>query len=211
MYFFLVSFMILGAGIKYVDAAYDEKTFSKKFALVAAPLLGILWAYTMIVNNVAATILLAVVLAVVIKGKIDNLAHLSGVLVIVPVIFLAGIQLMWIPLVFLAAAALIDEIGNDYVDKKKNIFNDKNKFLGFVKYFFDHRWMMKVAILSLVLIGSVPVYFFFAMLLFDYAYLGVRIASDIKQGETESLILPKIWDIKQVTKAKKLSDEYSVA
>jgi len=211
MYFFLLSFMILGAGIKYVDAAYDEKTFSKKFALIAAPILGILWAFTMVINHVAATILLAVVLAVVIKGKIDNLAHLSGVLVIVPVIFLAGIQLMWIPLAFLAAAALVDEIGNDYIDKKKKSFDDKNKFFSFVKYFFDHRWMMKVAILSLVFMGLIPFYFFFAMLLFDYAYLGVRRASDIKQGKTDSLILLKINDIKQAIKARKAADEYTVA
>lgn len=210
MYFFLLSFLVLGAGIKFIDAAYDEKTFSKKLAIVSAPVLGILWAYTMIINPAAATILLAVVLAVVIKGKIDNLAHLSGVIVIVPVIFLAGIELMWFPLVFLAAAALFDEVGNDYMDDRKKVSADSN-FIRFVEYFFDQRWTLKVAILSLVLTGIVPVYFFVAMILFDYAYLGVRRVSDIKLGKVEPWVLPKLQYVKDVVVAKKVSDEYSAA
>ncbi len=197
MYFFLISFLVLGAGIKYIDAAYDEKTFSKKLALAAAPILGILWAYTMIINPVAATILLAVVLGVVIKGKIDNLAHLSGVLVIVPVIFIAGVDLMWLPLVFLAAAALLDEVGNDFMDDKKGVLDENNKFVRFANSFFDHRWMMKVAILSLVFVGLIPVYFFLAMFLFDYAYLTVRKVSDVKQGKSDLWIRLKAFGLKK--------------
>ena len=52
MYFFLLSYSILGGGIKYIDDAFDEKIFSKKIALTIAPLLGVLWAYTMIINPV---------------------------------------------------------------------------------------------------------------------------------------------------------------
>ena len=34
MYFFLVAFAILGAGLKYIDDAFDEKIFNKKIAYV---------------------------------------------------------------------------------------------------------------------------------------------------------------------------------
>ena len=60
MYFFLISFSLLGAGIKYIDSAYDDKAFNKKLALIIAPILGLLWSYTMIINPIAATILLII-------------------------------------------------------------------------------------------------------------------------------------------------------
>ena len=82
MYFFLLSYPILGAGIKYIDDAFDEETFNKKIAIAIAPILGMLWAYTMLIDQVSATILLAILCAVIIKGKIDNYAYLVGLLVI---------------------------------------------------------------------------------------------------------------------------------
>lgn len=182
LYLFLIIFGILGAGIKYIDAAYDDKIFNKKIALALAPFLGILWAYTMLINPVAATILLAVIIGVLFKGKIDNIAHLAGLLVIIAIIFIAGVQLMILPLIFLATAALLDEIGNDFVDKRRNKL-DTNKFLHrFIVSFFDQRWVLKVALLFLCFIGVIPLIFFLAMVSFDYAYLGVRFYSKTKQN-----------------------------
>lgn len=184
LYLFLIIFGILGAGIKYIDAAYDDKIFNKKIALALAPFLGILWAYTMLINPVAATILLAVIIGVLFKGKIDNIAHLAGLLVIIAIIFIAGVQLMILPLIFLATAALLDEIGNDFVDKRRNKL-DTNKFLHrFIVSFFDQRWVLKVALLFLCFIGVIPLIFFLAMVSFDYAYLGVRFYSKTKQNKT---------------------------
>ena len=123
MYFFLLAYTILGAGIKYIDAAYDEKTFNKKIALVFAPLLGALWAYTMLIDPYSASILLAILVGVLIKGKIDNPAHLAGFFIILAIIVLAQVQLMIVPLIVLAIAALLDEVGNDVIDKKKESFS----------------------------------------------------------------------------------------
>lgn len=187
MYFFLLSFLILGGGIKYIDAAYDDKTFNKKLALAVAPVLGLLWAYTMLINEVAATILFAVLLGVLLKGKIDNRAHLAGLLIIFGVIFLMGVQLLFLPLIFLAAAALLDEVGNDVVDYNKKYLK-RNKLLHkFLIYFFDQRWLLKIAILCIALVGIIPLYFFLAILLFDYAYLIVRWYSQSKQEKPSSL------------------------
>ena len=81
---------------------------------------------------------------------------------------------MILPLILLATAAFLDEVGNDIADKKKE-YPDKYRFLQkFTVYFFDHRWLMKLAILGIALLGIVPFYFFPAMILFDEAYIMVR-------------------------------------
>lgn len=177
MYFFLVSFLVLGAGIKFIDAAYDEKAFDKKWAMLLAPALGILWAYTMYIDAASATILLAIICGVLLKGKIDNWAHLAGLGVIAGVLALSGVELLWLPLVILAAAALLDEVGNDAIDKRRSWLSSKGITGKVTITFFDHRWVMKVVILALAAIGMIPWVFFLAMVCFDYAYLGVRYAS----------------------------------
>ena len=125
MFIFLISYPLLGAGIKYIDNAFDEKTFNKKFALILAPFIGVLWAYTMIIDQVSATILLAVILGVFIKGKIDNQAHILGLFVILALIMISGIQLLILPLLMLVAAAILDEVGNDVIEYGQKIHDEK--------------------------------------------------------------------------------------
>jgi len=181
MYFFLISYPILGAGLKYIDDAFDERTFNKKIALVLAPLLGILWAYTMIIDPVSATILLAVLLGVFLKGKIDNYAHGLGLVVIIVILIAAGVQLLFLPLIILVAAAVLDEAGNDIIDYNKNNLDKSKFFHKAIIAFFDQRWVTKVAILYVALLGVFPWYFFLAMLFFDGAYLVVRMYSRSRQ------------------------------
>jgi len=181
MLFYLLSYPLLGAGIKYIDDAFDETNLSKKLAYILAPVLGLLWAYTMIVDPVSATILLAVLLGVFLKGKIDNLAHLAGLLVILAIVFLAGIELLYIPLIVLTVAALLDEIGNDLIDKQRNTLTDGKLIHKAVLTFFDRRWTMKAAMLVLVGLNVIPWFFFVAMLFFDEAYLLMRWYSETGQ------------------------------
>ena len=181
MYFVLASYPILGAGLKYIDDAFDEKIFSKKLALLLAPFLGILWAYTMLVDAVSATILLGIMVGVFLRGKIDNHAHFIGLAMIILIIVIAGVQLMMLPLVFLAAAAFLDEVGNDVIDYNRGSIDETKFWQRVMMNFFDQRWLTKLAILYVVLIGLFPFYFFLAMLLFDGAYLTVRLYSKSQQ------------------------------
>jgi hypothetical protein len=196
MYIFLLLYSILGAGIKYIDDAFDEKVFNKKIALVAAPFLGIIWAYTMVISPVSATILLAVICGVFFKGKIDNYAHILGLGVIIAVVILTGLQLLIIPLIILAVAALLDEVGNDAIDNHKEFFLKYKYGHRFLVYFFDHRWVMKIALLSLVLINMVPFIFFVAMVAFDESYIIVRWYGQNKKKISRPWLQLKIYNFK---------------
>ena len=177
MYFYLISYPILGAGLKYIDDAFDEKIFNKKFALLLAPILGLLWAYTMFIDQFSATILLAIIIGVFCRGKIDNLGHYIGLAIIIGIIALLGINFLFLPLVIFAIAAFLDEVGNDIIDYNKGNIDESKFSQKLFVYFFDQRWATKIAVLYVILIGVFPLFFFLALLLFDGAYLLVRLYS----------------------------------
>ena len=191
MYFFLLSYPIIGAGIKYIDDAFDEKTFNKMLAFIITPLLSILGVYTMLIDPASATILLAVLCGVFLKGKIDNIAFIAGFIIVLTLMIIGQVEFMIFPLIFLGAAAVLDEIGNDLIDAKRDKL--KNNLLNkFAIYFFGQRWIMKVSILFLVFLSILPYYLFFAMILFDYAYLSVDAYSHIKANVTSASTMKKV-------------------
>jgi len=172
--FFIIAYAILGGGIKFIDDAFDEKTFKLRNAILLAPLLGIFWAYLMTLSPASATILGAVVIAVFLKGKIDNIAHQLGILSIFFVLFIFGfLHFLWIPLVILVIGGLIDEFGNDFVDRRLN--TPAPLYL-----FFEYRFFLKLVILGFVIFMPLefPLYLFFAFLAFDIAYALVMKISD---------------------------------
>lgn len=162
--FYIISFFILGAGIKYIDDCFDEKVFSKTHGFVLAPLLGLFWAFIMAQHPVAATILGAIVLAVFFKGKIDNIAFTIGTLIILLALFLSGFaQFLWVPLIVITLAGILDEVANDWADKQAKL----NRVL---RWFFDYRFIMKLGVFFFAYIGTFPWTFFFAFLVWDIGY-----------------------------------------
>ncbi len=161
---FIIAYAILGSGIKYIDAAFDENAFSRNKAILLAPILGILWALTMLLSVESATILLAVFLSVLLAGEIDNTAFQLGSLTIVLVILFSGFfEFLWLPLIFITLAGVVDEVGNDVVDKKKI----DNKF---IHHFFKHRFAMKLAVFFFALFNYFGWIYLFAFMAFDIAY-----------------------------------------
>jgi hypothetical protein len=177
MFFFFLIYTLLGLGIKYIDAAYDEKTVSKNIALCISPMLGFLWAFAMLINIYSATILLAILLGVYLKKKIDNYAFLLGFFTILVIIIPFGVELLLLPLVFLTTAAVMDELGNDIIDnnKKKNKINKFSYQIAL--YFFGHRYLMKIGVLYLVLLNIYPWFFLIALIFFDEAYILMHLYS----------------------------------
>ena len=192
LYLLFLTYAMLGAGIKYIDDAFDKKIFSKPMAIAVTPFLSIIGAYSMIIDPVSATILLAVLCGVLLKGKIDNIAFALGFILVIIFAILAGAQFLILPLIILTAAAILDEVGNDYIDGKKDALNMKNPFHVFAKYFLGQRWVMKTAIIYLVILNLVPLFFLLAMILFDYAYLSVNAYSHVKEKMTSATTMGKV-------------------
>ena len=192
LYLLFLTYAILGAGIKYVDDAFDKKVFNRSMAIAVTPFLSIIGAYSMITDPVSATILLAVLCGVLLKGKIDNIAFALGFVIVIIIALYAGAQFLVLPLVILTAAAILDEVGNDYIDSKKDKLNMKNPVHVFEKYFLGHRWIMKTAILYLAVLNLVPILFFLAMILFDYSYLGVNAYSQVKEKMASATAMGKV-------------------
>ena len=166
--FILLSYTLLGMGLKYIDAAFDDKTMSIRNAVMISPLIGALWIFTMIVDEPSGALLSSIILGVLLRGKIDNIAHSIGLFIIVFVALLVGLRVNFLLLLFLTTCAYIDEVGNDIVDRLRN-----NKSFRYVllRYFFGKRWLLKVGVLYLALVQVFPLYPLVALILFDEAYL----------------------------------------
>jgi len=177
VYYFLITFAILGGGIKYVDDAFDEKTFKKRNAMILAPVLGILWGYTSYLDGTACTLLLAVLISVIVTAKIDCRAHQIGLIPIVVFLLVTGSNPMWIPLGILVIAGIVDEKGNDVFDEEDGDIDLSGMPGKIVDNFFKFRFSMKVVVIIMTVFGIIPLYFLVAFLLFDAAYEGIRLYS----------------------------------
>lgn len=168
--FFIAGYMILGGGIKYIDDAFDEKTFAKSTAILLSPVIAVFWVSMMYLTDASATILGAIFLAVLFRNKVDNIGFHVGALAIISglgiLYFFKFIDFLWGPLVFLTITGMLDEIGNDYVDAHPKVGK-------YVTLFFTYRFVMKLAVLALVVMGYFGVEYLLAFLGFDIAYASV--------------------------------------
>ena len=181
----ILSYGLLGAGIKYIDQAYDLGVFNKKKAdLVAIPS-GILMACLIISDSPSAAIFFSIFVVVAVTRKIDNPAFYigTGILLLLPIIFHDIMTIKWLPFGVLIFSGIIDEIGNDWADKRKKmkILNNDNRknpnnstLKKFGEKFFLHRFAMKISVLVLTIFGFFRYLYLFAFLFFDMMYLLVE-------------------------------------
>jgi len=196
--FILASYALLGAGIKYIDQAYDLGVFSKTKANMAAVLCGLLMAYFIVTDPPSTAIFLAMVIALAITRKIDNIAFYIGIgiVLLLPIVFNSLIKMTWLPFGVLTVSGILDELGNDWADKrtKKRQVNryQKNAYwLQFSEKFFIYRFAMKVAILVLVILNYFDWIYLVAFMLFDLTYLLVDAYSlSIKVYNINKVMMP---------------------
>lgn len=159
----LFSLGVIGGGLKFIDEAFDENAFNKKFAFLIAALLVIIWTGISIYDASAATVLFAILGGVFLSGKIDNAAFRASAFALVILLFLSGrFTLIWLPFFLLTLAGIIDEKGNDYVDSRKT-----NRA---VKFFFLHRFSMKLTVFAVCYASYLHWLYLFTFLAFDVAY-----------------------------------------
>ena len=168
----ILAFAIIGAGLKYIDDAFDEDKFSKKKAIVIAPIIVLIWICLSLFDSISATILFSILFAVLLTGKIDNLIFKVSTIALISILFLTQmLNLLWIPLVILILMGVADEKGNDYVDNHAT--------LKLVEFFFSYRFCMKMGLLSLCILTLLPWLYLLAFLAHDGAYESVRIVGKI--------------------------------
>lgn len=167
-------FAVIGAGLKYIDEAFDEETFSRRSATYLAGVILALWVGLSLLDSSSGTILLSILLGVLLTGKIDNKVFgLSTAGIFGSFVFLQ--KVLMLPLLFLSAAGVIDEKGNDYVDSHRS-----NRIL---QFFFLHRFTMKIGVSLLCLSGVFAWHYLVAFLLFDASYDAVGIISQAHKEE----------------------------
>jgi len=138
--------------MKFSDDEYDKKS-NKILAVILGIFCGITIAYLASNNIDAAYIFIGILIATGISFKIDGIHHIATLLVFLFLFIIWGIiidtniltNFSLITLFICTFCAFIDEIGND-----NQVIYKKSRFF---KIFFDYRFSMKIAILTLSLLG----------------------------------------------------------
>lgn len=186
--FLVVAYALIGSGMKYADQAFDLGVFSKRAATIMAIPGAILVGLLMAINDSSATIFFAIILGVALTKKIDNIAFQMGLffLILVPIFFSEYIQVQWLPFVILLMAGVADEYTSDWADSKiKQRFYDEAREIKrkitlkqqILEMLFEHRILMKLMLLILILVGIFKPIYFIAFLAFDLSYKAVEIYS----------------------------------
>jgi hypothetical protein len=184
----VLSYGLIGGLIKYIDQAFDLGVFSKKTALFLAIPTAALMGSLMALNGSSATIFLAIVIGLALTHKVDNIAFQTGLffVILIPLFFSSVIQIQWIPFALLFAAGIGDEYTSDWADlkiKKRTI----EEALGHLKpiplkqkileMLFEHRVLMKIMVLIVVIAGLFQPVYLLAFLAFDFTYKAVELYS----------------------------------
>lgn len=165
------SFLGLGILIKYGDQAYDADVYSKRNTLILALPGGVWLGSLMSVDPGSATIFLGVLFALLLAGKLDNLAFRVG--------FGVALSIFAVSLVLgtggFEAIGVVAVLVFAYIDEKANDLPGVDGGKGWKAVLLHNRPFLKIAVLGLCLVGILPSFmYFFAFLAFDLGYSAVE-------------------------------------
>ncbi len=174
-----LSYLLLGMLIKYGDQAYDVGCFDKRKALILAIPCGLWLGYMMINDPSTATIGVGMLLGLLAAGKYDNRGFIVGFAISITIAaagYLEGsLQLALGGLVVVILATIADEKVNDMARVEARM-----TLLDRILY---QRPLLKIAVLSLCILGIFPSYaYLFMMLSFDFGYGLVDCVSSDGEG-----------------------------
>jgi len=173
----IISFYIIGVGLKFVDDAYDRNRFSKKAAhlvLVGGTLLGVTLTW---LDIWVASIFLALLIAVALTGKVNQRLFLIPALVFFFFLFALGdlYQLHWAFVVVAATAALADELGSEFAKRHLEKFAEGSpkgweKARVVALRILRNRFIAVCVLLVLAMVKWLPFLYWFAWLALDFGY-----------------------------------------
>lgn len=154
-------YFLSGFFMKFSDDEYDEKN-NIKFAIFYGVICGIFTALASISSGDATCIFVGILIGTLLSLKIDGMHHIVTLLIFFILLAIFGFpSFNTFILIVIIIGALIDEWGND---------NPRFYTGGFLQYFFDYRFTLKIFILLLAIFGYFQWYTFFCFILFDFGY-----------------------------------------
>ncbi len=155
--------LLIGIFTKLTDAIVDDGLkLIKNIEYVFGVIYGSLIAYLIINYPVITPLLLGTIIAVILTKKIDHKAHFLGILIVAVSLFFIDLKFNYFLLIIFLVAALLDEVLNDYFDKRK-IKNTISKI-------FKYRILLETTALLVSIILNQWI-LFFAILSFDIGYI----------------------------------------
>ncbi|MFW9802782.1 MAG: hypothetical protein ACFFFC_09035 [Candidatus Thorarchaeota archaeon] len=145
---YYAAYLLAGLTLKIGDDLLDELN-RPTGAVVPLALSGVLFGQIMTLSEWDLVLLGAIVLGVLLSGKVNKPQFLVGFIMIGALLLLGGIPVisngftLFALLLILLLAAIVDERGNDWADSGKKQW---------ISYFFYYRFTLKVAVVFLSII-----------------------------------------------------------
>ena len=151
MIFDALCFALSGYFMKTSDDLMDEEN-NLIFAIITGILCTVISIYLSVTNADAACIFLSIILGTGLACKLDSFNHvLSAVLFILILIIIGVPNFSFICLIICTLAIYLDEKGNDFADEKE----EKGLNLTFVQKLLKYRYLTKITVLILSLLGLI--------------------------------------------------------
>lgn len=140
-----VLYALAGFLMKLSDDAHDRRN-NNLLAIFTGFLSALCIVYLAVTSADAACIFVGILIGNLLAWKIDSINHVVSFLVLIGILAVLGIPSIGIvTLAVCAAAAFVDEIGND---------NPRvSKWGSAPEFFFEHRFTLKIAVLAFAVLG----------------------------------------------------------
>ena len=148
--------------MKYSDDFYDQK-HNVKMASFMGICCALVSAMAAIYNVEAAYIFWAILIGNLLALKVDGIHHILTVIIFIVMCLLIGFpEFNYVVLLICILAALSDEIGHEQIPE-----HTQNRF---INLFFEYRFVMKIVILILAVVGEFSIWIFVCFILFEIFY-----------------------------------------
>lgn len=171
----ILLYAFLGGAIKFIDQAYDERSYSIRSAGTMAVMAGVTMGYLMARDSPFSTAFFsAMLISLVLARKIDNRSFAFGALMAVASLlaFYPSSEVTWAlwPLVMFLIAGFIDEVADGVVDK--------HDLKGALQMFLNYRPFSDIALFIMVSVGLFPWSYLLPYFSFTFSYMLVERCSE---------------------------------
>ena len=178
----VISYAIVGGGLKYIDSVYDEYIFNKRIAFILSLVCGALMGWFIAFDKHSAMIFAGIIFGVGMTNKIDNFGFytvtcLSFLIPIISYIIFHNTVFLYLPLVgliLLIVSSILDE-------KLDEIGDEKNITIYTIRPF------MKVVVILLWIFNTIGFIYVIAFFAFETGYTLVALYGNHVLKEREGM------------------------